>query len=61
MGELDLSVIYVLDLSRAFYCIQMNPLYNLYMGRTCSQADTDALNKNLVQYRGEAGLSQHPL
>ena len=23
------------------------------------QADTDALNKNVVQYRGEAGLSQH--
>ena len=25
------------------------------------QPDTDALNKNVVQYRGEAGLSQHPL
>ena len=25
------------------------------------QAETDALNKNVVQYRGEAGLSQHPL
>ena len=24
------------------------------------QAETDALNKNVVQYRGEAGLSQHP-
>ena len=25
------------------------------------QADTDALNKNLVQYRGKTGLSKHPL
>ena len=25
------------------------------------QADTDALNKNLVQYRGEAGLSKNLL
>ena len=25
------------------------------------QADTDALNKNLVQYRGETGLSKHLL
>ena len=23
-------------------------------------AETDALNKNVVHYRGEAGLSQHP-
>ena len=25
------------------------------------QEDSDALNKNVVQYRGEAGLSKHPL
>ena len=25
------------------------------------QAETDALNKNAVQYRGEAGLIQHHL
>ena len=47
---------------RAFYCVQTNPLCKLYMkpyGKNY-QADTDALNKNVVQYRGEAGLSQHP-
>ena len=47
-------------LSRAFYCIQINPLCTLYIephGKNY-QADTDALNKNVVQYRGEAGLSQ---
>ena len=25
------------------------------------QAETDTLNKNVVQYRGEAGLIQHTL
>ena len=46
-------------LLRAFYCIQMNPLCKLYIMEDY-QAETDALNKNVVQYREEAGLSQHP-
>ena len=44
-------------LMRAFYCVQMNPLGKLYIepyGKSYMyQADTGALNKNKVQYRGE--------
>ena len=43
----------------AFYCIQMNPLCKLYIqpyGKN-HQADTDVLNENVIQNRGEAGLS----
>ena len=43
---------------RAFYSIQIT--YIEPYGKNY-QADTDALNKNLVQYRGEVGLSKHPL
>ena len=37
------------------FCVQTNPLCKLYMkpyGKNY-KADTDALNKNVVQYRGE--------
>ena len=43
-------------LSRASYCIQMNPLCKLYIephGKSY-QADTDVLNKNVVKHRGDA-------
>ena len=42
-------------LIRAFYCVQMNPLCKLYIEpyRKNCQAHTDALNKNVVQYRGK--------
>ena len=42
-------------LMRAFYCVQMNPLckLNIEPYRKNYQEDTDALNKNVVQYRGE--------
>ena len=39
----------------AFYCVHMNPLCKLYIepyGKNY-RADTDALNQNVVQYRGE--------
>ena len=42
-------------LMRAFYFVQMNPLWKLYIepyGKDY-QADTGALNKNKVQFRGE--------
>jgi len=42
-------------LMRAFYCVQTNPLCKWYIepyGKNY-QADTDALNENVVQYRGE--------
>ena len=43
-------------LMRGFYCAQMNPLCKLMYiepyGKNY-QADTDTLNKNVVQYRGE--------
>ena len=42
-------------LMRAFYCVQMDHLCKLHIepyGKNY-QADTDAFNKNLVQYRGE--------
>ena len=45
---------------RAFYCVEMNPLCKLFIepyGKNYMwmmyQADTGALNKNKVQYRGE--------
>ena len=40
---------------RAFYCVQINPLCKLYIEhyRKNYQADTDALNKNVVQYIGD--------
>ena len=45
----------LLFLMRAFYCVQMNPLCKLYIEpyRKNYQADSDALNKNVVHYRGE--------
>ena len=50
---MNLSAINVSD--ETFLCkLYMEPFGKNY------QADTDALNKNVVQYRGEAGLSQHP-
>ena len=45
---------------RAFYCIQMNPYVSCTSWKNY-QAETDALNKNVDQYRGEAGLSQGEL
>ena len=48
-------VCYLMFLMRAFYCVQMNLLCKLYIepyGKNY-QADTDAFNKNVVQYRGE--------
>ena len=42
---------------RAFYYVEMNPLCKLFIepyGKNYMyQADTGALNKNKVQYRGE--------
>ena len=35
-------------------------LCDVNMHKGYYQAETDTLNKNVVQYRGEAGLSQHP-
>ena len=62
MTQMDGSIcLLLMFLLRAFYCIQMNPLCKLYlMEELSSRKLTDVLNKNLVQYRGEAGLSQHP-
>ena len=42
-------------LMRAFYCVQMNPLCKLYIQpyRKNYQADTNALSKNVAQYRRE--------
>ena len=34
--------------------------YESYTSWKNHQAETDAFNKNVVQYGGEAGLSQHP-
>ena len=48
-------VCYKRFLMRAFYCVQMKPLCKLYIEpyRKNYQADTDALNKNVVQNRRE--------
>ena len=45
----------LLFLMRPFYCVPMNPLCKLYLEpyRKNYQADTDALFKNVAQYRGE--------
>ena len=42
----------------AIYRIQMSPSCKLYI---MEETETDALNKNVVQYRGEAGLIEHHL
>ena len=56
-GWMNLSVIYV---SVESFLSRGTP-YVSCTSRKNYQAETDTLNKNVVQYRGEAGLSQHPL
>ena len=44
---------------RVFTVSRWTPYVSCTSWKNC-QAETDALSKNVVQYRGEAGLSQHP-
>ena len=58
-GWVNLSVINVSTETLLLFTVSRSTCIEPY-GKNY-QADTDALNKNLVQYRGEAGLSKHPL
>ena len=57
-GWVNLSVINVSV--ESFLLYPDEPLMYVVHGKNY-QADTDALNKNVVQYRGDAGLRQHSL
>ena len=58
-GWINLSVINVSVESFLFTVSRWTPYVSCTSWKNY-QAETDALNKNVDQYRGEAGLSQHP-